>query len=137
MNDGVKKNPYKGIIIICILLIAVPIGLYFLFKEVIFSNQGQYSSYLNNASAICLGFGVGFIFQMSCVIGGLFRGSFSVVVKRVFNFFADLTISFKYAIRMYWDDIVENGVVFWIILPIILATLGVTLYYGLEVISLL
>ena len=136
MNDGVKKNPYKGIIIICILLIAVPIGLYFLFKKVIFTNQGQYS-YLNNASAICLGFGVGFIFQMSCVIGGLFKGSFSVVVKRVFNFFADMTISFKYAIRMYWDDIVENGVVFWIIFPIIVATLCIALYYGFEFVAFL
>ena len=129
MEDGIKKNPYKGILITCLLLIVVPIGLYFLFKKVIFIYQGDFDSRLNHASAMSAGFGVGFLFQMSCVICGLFRGSFSVVVKRVFNFFADLTISFKYAIRMYWDDIVENGVVFWIILPIIVATLGVNLYY--------
>ena len=137
MNDGIKRNPYKGILVTCILLIAVPIVMYLLFKKVIFTNQGKFITYLNNASALCAGFGVGFLFQLSCVIGGLFKGSFSVVKNRVFNLFSDMTISFKYAIRMYWDDIVENGVVFWIVFPIIVTTLCIALYYGFEVASLL
>lgn len=127
MDDGIKKNPYKGIIITCVLLIAVPLGMYFLFKNIIFKNQLNFSDELNQASAVFLGFGVGFIFQLSCIWMGLVKGSFKVVVKRFFDFIANLSISFKFAIKLYWDDIVENGVVFWIIMPIIIATLCITI----------
>lgn len=128
MNDSIKKSPYKGILITCFFLIAVPLGLFFLFKTAIFAYQKKFSDDINLYTSLFLGFGTGFLFQMCCVLCGLFRGSFKVVIKRVFGFFSNLSISFGFASKTYLDDLKEDGAVFWIILIIVASTFAVTIY---------
>ena len=136
MDEGIKVGPYKGIMVKCIILIIVPLLLYLLFGYLIFVFQSKFSKELNHATVLTLSFGVGFLYQMTCVFVGLFKGSLKVVIRRVVDFFANLSISFKFARKMYWDDIVENGVVFWIAFPIIITTLSLALYGLFELLSL-
>lgn len=127
-DNGLKKSPYKGIFLLIFLLIIVPVVLSFLFYKILNSFQPYGEKGINLYSAIFLGYGVGFLFQMACVIAGLFKGSFKVVVKRVVGFFDNVRYSFKMAVKLYIDDVKEDGLVFWIMFFIILATLGVTLF---------
>lgn len=127
-DDTIKKSPYKGIVISCIVLLAVPVSLYFLFKCVIMNAQYTYGYEMNKYTSMFLGFGSGFLFQFSCVIGGLFRGSLNVVIKRIVHFFENLTISFKFACKMYHDEFIEDGAVFWILLLVIGSTLFTSIY---------
>ena len=55
------------------------------------------------------------------------KGTFKVVINRVKNFFSNLTINFKFAIKYYWDDIKTEGVVFWIYFLIVGTTFAFTL----------
>ena len=73
------------------------------------------------------GVGCGFLFQMGCVIAGLFKGTFKVVVARVKEFFSNLSVNFKFAIKYYWENIKSEGIVFWIYFLIIGSTFAVTL----------
>ena len=53
----------------------------------------------------------------------ILKKCFRAVVKRVVGFFGNLTISFKFAFKMYIDDLREDGAVFWIYFIIIVITL--------------
>lgn len=127
-DNGIKKSPYKGIIISCFVLLAVPVALYFLLKYVIVGCQPKYDYEINKYTAMALGFGSGFLFQFTCIISGMFKGTFSVVLKRIIGFFGNLTVSFKFACKMYHDDFVEDGAVFWILLVVIGSTLFTSIY---------
>ena len=92
---------------------------------------------LNKYTAQALGFGCGFLFQMCCVLCGLFKQSFKAVTKRVANFFSNLTVSFKFAFTMYFDEIKEDGVVFWFYFYIVVFTAYFSVDGFINVISLL
>lgn len=136
-EDEIKKSPYRGILFTLIFLIGVPVGLYF-FLKVILTTNAPYREYdLNKYTAQALGFGCGFLFQMCCVLCGLFKQSFKAVTKRVVNFFSNLTVSFKFAFTMYFDEIKEDGVVFWFYFYIIVFTAYFSVNGFINVISLL
>lgn len=128
MNEEKNVSPYRGVILSTIILIVVPILFYILFDFVLKECQTKFSEEMNHYTAIFFGFLCGFLFQMTCVITGLLTKSFLVVINRVKSFFEDLRISFKMAIKFYWHDIKENGIVFWIHFIVILFTLIMTIY---------
>ena len=111
--QGKNKSPYKGVFGTCLIMTVIPIALYFIVYLIVtkFTNQPKQ---LNVNFSLMIGVGCGFIFQLSCVLAGLLKGTFSVVINRVKEFFSNLTINFKFAIKYYWDDIKSEGVVFWI-----------------------
>lgn len=121
-EDEIKRSPYRGILFTLIILIGVPVGLYFFLKVILTANVSSAQYEINKYTAQALGFGCGFLFHISCIICGLFKPSFRAVSKRVVNFFSNLTVSFKFAITMYFDDLKEDGAVFWIYFTIIVAT---------------
>ena len=123
---GKEKSPYHGVLLSSLLLISVPLLLFLLFKYVIMKYQ-RFEEDFNTYSAMVIGFGVGFIFQFSCVYAGLTKGTLSVVIRRVANFFDDLSISIKYAFKCYIDDIKENGIVFWIYFIIVTSTIATSI----------
>ena len=88
-------------------------------------------------SSLAFGFGVGFLFQFSCVIAGLFKGTLKVVLKRLKEFFSNLSISVKFAYKYYFENIKEEGIVFWIFFTIIGSTLAVTLFGVFKYISVM
>ena len=123
---GKEKSPYHGVLLSSLLLISVPVLLFLLFKYVIMKYQ-DFEKDFNTYSAMVIGFGVGFIFQFSCVFAGLTKGTLSVVVRRVANLFDDLSISVKYAFKCYLADIKENGIVFWIYFIIVTSTIAASI----------
>ena len=125
--EGKEVSPYKGVIGSCILLILFPLVIYGIFYATISNLQNLGPVQTNNA-ALGLGFGVGFIFHISCIIAGLFKGTLKVVINRVKTFFENLSLSKKLAFRCYWDDIKSEGIVFWIYFIIIFANALVSVY---------
>lgn len=125
--EGKEVSPYKGVIGSCLLLIVFPIIIYAMFYAVIGNLQKLGPVQTNNA-ALGLGFGVGVLFHISCIIAGLFKGTFKVVINRVKTFFENLSLSRKLAFRCYWQDIKSEGIVFWIYFTIITANALVSAY---------
>ena len=125
--EGKEQSPYKGVLGSSIFLIVIPTLLFLLVFGVInkFSNRPRVE---NINASLMFGVGCGFIFQLSCILMGLFKGTFKVVINRVKNFFSNLTINFKFAITYYWEDIKSEGIVFWIYFLIIGSTFGIACY---------
>ena len=125
--DGKNKSPYHGFILSCLVLILVPC-LLFLFVYSIVSKYSNLSKELNVYTAMGFGFCAGTLFHISCIIAGLFKGNFGVVIRRIGDFISNLFISKKLAFKLYKEDIIENGIVFWPYLFIILSCLGLSIY---------
>ena len=126
-HEGKNIHPYKGVFGRSLILIIVPAFLTFCLFLVI-EKYSKTPTNVNKDFAIMIGCGVGFLFQLSTALCGLLKGTFKVVITRIKNFFSNLTINFKFAIKYYWDDIKTEGIVFWIYFLIIGGTFGITLY---------
>ena len=70
-------------------------------------------------------------------MAGLFKGTFSVVWERTKEFFSNLSISLKFAVKYYFENIKEYGIVFWIYFDILSITLAVTIYFVIKFISVM
>lgn len=126
-DDEIKRSPYRGILFTIIMLVGVPVGVFTLLYVAVMKWSSYSNYYLNFYTAQALGFGCGFLFQLSCILCGLLKKCFRAVVKRVVGFFGNLTISFKFAFKMYIDDLREDGAVFWIYFIIIVITLHLSI----------
>ncbi len=124
--EGKTKSPYKGVFGSALLLAIVPVILYFLVFLVVSKFKNQAKEITVNFS-LMIGVGSGLLFQLTCILSGLIKGTFKVVVNRVKNFFSNLSINFKFAIKYYWEDIKSEGVVFWIYFLIVGSTFGLAL----------
>ena len=127
--QGKNKSPYYGVWQSSLLLIAVPIVLFFFFKG-IFDLEGKLTSEQIIHSSLFFGCGVASIFQLSCVLAGLFKGTFVVVVERLKELFGNLPISFRFAMKHYWENVKSEGIVFWIYFDILTITLILCCYGG-------
>lgn len=124
--EGKTRSPYKGVLGSSLILISVPV-LLFLIVFLIVSKFSNQSSEVDLNFSLMIGVGCGFLFQLSCIIAGLTKGTFKVVTNRVKNFFSNLTINFKFANKYYWEDIRSEGIVFWIYFLIVGSTFAATL----------
>lgn len=130
---GKNKSPYYGLWQTCLLLISVPTIL-FLIIFYLFEKFQDYPKILNCYASMGLGFGIGALFQFTCIIAGLFKGNFIVVVKRISNFFENLSVSFKFAVKYYFEDLKMYGCAFWfyfliIVVCVILSIIGFYMYF--------
>ena len=121
MNDYKDESPYKGVPIICLVLIGVPLVFYGIVRVIIFKFQPQFGEELNQATAVAFGFGVGVLFHLACIIAGLMLEPLVAVITRVREFFSNLPISASLAFTVYFKDLKDGGVVFWIYLLIFAA----------------
>ena len=130
--DYQSKNKvlYRGFCFECFLLVAVPLVLYIGFL-ILFSRYLPYRQELNEISARVLGFGLGFVFHMACLVGGVFRESWAAVKTRVGNFFENAEISFKIAFHGYIDDLKTESLEFWAYFAIV-AACGTIAFYALR-----
>ena len=116
-ENGKNVSPYKGVFLTAFFLIVAP--LFFSFTlDIFIGNDTQ----IEILTIIVFGFGMGILFDLGCIIAGLMTGTFSIVKARVADFFDDLVVSFKFAVQSYFNNIKENGIVFWIYLSIMAAT---------------
>ena len=112
-HEGKTRSPYKGVLGSSLLLIGVPL-LLFIFVFLVVRKFTNQPLNMDINFSLMIGVGCGFLLQLSCILSGLMKGTFKVVTNRVKNFFSNLTINFKFAVKYYWDDIKTEGVVFWI-----------------------
>ena len=134
--DGKNKSPYYGVWQSVLLLTFAPFIMFIFFKWVLHTYSKMTPDQILY-SLLAFGSGVAFIFQFSCVIAGLFKGTLKVVIARLKEFFGNLSISVKFAYKYYFENIKEEGVVFWIFFVIITTTLGVTLFGIFSYISIM
>lgn len=126
MQSNKHYSPYHGIWVTILMLTGVPILLTLLVLVVLETAQPAFAQ-LNPPTALCLGFGMGSLYHMSCIITGLLREPFRAVTFRISEFFQNLSCSPGFAFHEYWEDIKSDGVVFIIYMTIILSCLAVAL----------
>ena len=124
--QGKNQDPYKGVIIQVSILLIIPL-LVFCLLYLLFTKWTDYSRYEVISVSMAFGYGIGTLFFLSCVLSGLFKGTFIVVVDRIKEFFGNLKISFKFACRYYKENILQYGVLFWIYLLVFIINLTITL----------
>ena len=120
-NEGRERSPYHGVWVICTIMIAVPLVLFAIVYYAMRA-KGSETIYACLHTSLALGFALGSLVHLSFAIVGLFRGTFSVVINRWADFFANAKISFKCAVGWHWQSIKQDGIVFWLYLIIIVAT---------------
>ena len=121
-------SPYKGLIGTCIILILFPTIVCVIFYNAIIHFHNLSEELIRHAT-IGLGCGVSILFHFSCIIAGLFKTTFSIVVKRILSFFLNLTISFKVALQCYKEDLINEGIAFWPSFIIICANAVGSIYH--------
>ena len=121
IGENKNKSPYHGVPVACFFMVLVPVLMYIIMRALLFENQPAMGKELNEASARVLGLGIGVLFHMGCLIAGVLKDSFKIVVNRVAEFFDNLKYSFKLACRCYFDQLRDGGIAFWIMLGIMIA----------------
>ena len=128
MFEHKNKVWYKGVFVISILMLALPGIFTLIFYKTMSISRINQTLEVSKYTSIFLGCVCGLLFDGTCILTGLFRGTFKVVILRIREFFLDLQVSFKFAVKNYFYDIKENGVMFWILLALI----GSTVYFAID-----
>lgn len=136
MDDNKQYSPYHGCLVVIFFLIAVPLALWGILDGAM-AHFRPYDAWINGPGARFIGFGLGSIFHMSCIICGILRQPFRAVCYRVKEFFENLPVSLGYAFECYWDDLKQDGVLFIIYAAIIGACLALAIDGGLETLALI
>lgn len=131
-----KQSPYRGLWVILLMLICVPLMFFGVLYAALEFHQ-PYQTALNLASAKTIGFGLGAVFHLSCAVAGVFTTPLKAIFYRIGEFFENLVVSPSFAFESYWEDMKNDGVVFLIELPILVANLLLLLDGLLEVLPLL
>ena len=105
-NNKLKKQEQ---LFSAILLIVVPIVLFIISYFIVKTSS---PTHMVVYSALMFGFGVTTLFNLACIISGLFKGTFTIVLDRVKDFFENASISFKFAIENYFYDLKTGGITF-------------------------
>lgn len=127
MQNSGKRKPLHVTLLTALLLCAVPLALSWVIESVLNIAQ-PINTALNASSARSVGFALGFLFHLTCILGGLLREPFRSFKYRISEFFQDIHCSLRFAIEGYWENLWEDGFTFAAILLVMLATLGYSLY---------
>lgn len=129
--DGRRKPIYYGVAGSLFLFTLFPTFVTLIFWSA-FSRWSRLSD--EKVLFVSLAFGclVAFLFELCCVLDGLLQGSLKVVFARMIEFFSNLSISFKFAVKSYFNNIKEEGMVFWIYFDTILLTSGISIFSFLK-----
>lgn len=128
-HEAKNKSPYKGVGVVCILLVLVPLAVYFIIYGAI--NNFQANKYLdahNILTSKIFATLIGFLFHISCFVAGVFKDARAAVVERRKEFRENLFLSLGFAISSYFYDMRKNGIVYLIYSVIILANVILLLH---------
>ena len=132
---GQEKGPYYGVLQTCLILIIIPL----IFILIIYGVFSYFKSLSEEAicySTLTFGGTCGVLFHMIAIISGLFKGTFKVVINRISTFFQNVVLDIRLAFKIYFEDIKNEGIVFWIYLIIILSMIGLTIYGAVNLFDL-
>jgi len=121
LDDSKYRSPYYGLWLVLTVMILIPLICYGFFI-ICFRTAQRGSVLLNEPAARALGFCVGTVFDLMCIICGAFKAHIEAIKKRISGFFSNLSVGIGFAIRCYFEDIKNDGVVFLIILATIVFT---------------
>ena len=119
MFEHKNKIWYKGIFIMSFLMLFVPVIFSIIFYIAMANSETNQSLEISKHTAILLGCICGLLFDGTCIITGLYKGTLNVVINRIKEFFMDLKISIKFAFKNYFYDLIHNGFLFWVLCLII------------------
>lgn len=137
--DGINssKSPYRGLWIALLILIIIPVLMSLLLFLAIDKWQYKQPFEVNFWTGVFFGFLIGSCFQTITIIVGLYKGSFKNMIMRVVHFIGNARTSFKLAWMIYKDEVAEQGLVFWVIFPVMSGIYGITIFSLIKVINLL
>lgn len=124
---GKEKRLYHGIWAPLILIIVIPVALFFFFKAV-FLRFASYDIYpLNNMS---LGFAglVTSLFGISCLLSGIFYDLFKAMINRIKETLEFFDFGSKEAFSWYFYEFVrEGGIILWTFILFTIANIVMTI----------
>ena len=111
------------------LIIAIGTFLFILFIKGIFAATKGLNDKISLYYGFAFGSGLSALFYLTFIISGGLRNAYNITVKRWSTLFEDLGISFKFAIKGYFNNIKEEGIAL-VCYIIVLITQIFTSYYG-------
>ncbi len=117
--DNGNGSPYRGTLLILTVLVLPSVLLTWMLYGMLTEYQPQYSDRINFVSAKFFGCGIGGLLHIAYWISGVFHKSFQVVKNRLREFFSFLRLSPALAFKVYFGDIAENGIAFWLYFAIV------------------
>ncbi len=136
MDSNKKYSPWHGFPFVLLMLIGVPLLMYLVISAAVNYYQPQFAR-VNPASSRCIACMLGSIYHASCVMGGLLRDPWRVLVYRVKEFFENLPCGLPFALSCYWDDLKNDGCLFLIYAAIIGGCLYLAIEGGITALSML
>lgn len=115
-----NKSPYRGMWAVIIALIIFPVFCWFILDAAL-ARCIPHTPEINAATAQAVGFGLGTLFHLSCMVAGTLTEPFLAVKNRIKEFFENLIVSFPFALKYYIYSIKTDGIVFWIYFAIMIA----------------
>jgi len=110
-DKGKEQSPWEGFWVICAVLIVIPFLFRFIIGGVLALWGGQ-KVMANQLTARIVGFGLGSMFHLMCIVTDVFKPSFKIVAARIVDFFSNLRISVGFAFRSYGWDLKNHGFAF-------------------------
>ena len=114
----------------CFTCLLLPLGT-ILFCFIIYLAFDKLSSgpeFANLYYGLAFGCSTSFIFMLAFAVAGGLKNSFNIVVRRWMDFFESLQISFKYAVSEFFEQLKDEGMVFWLYILIMVVQVAVACY---------
>lgn len=124
-NEHKRQSPYRSFWVVFSLMILIPIG-FFLLVNALMMEYSPYSDELDYATARALGFGLGFLFHMICLLSGVFTPGWEAVKFRLREFFENLIVGVGYAFTTYLEDMRNDGITFILYMSVVAANFVLT-----------
>ena len=131
MDEKLNKSPYHGLWAFILFMLLPSVVMTLICYSAISIWQDQFGKAFNWASAKVIGFGLGILFHISCIIVGTFKNDFEAVKTRLSEFFSNLKASPKTAFKWYWEDVKVLGLGLWIDI----ALMGLNVYVFADALS--
>ena len=114
MENKPRKSPYHGLWAFILFMMLPSVVMSFIAYSAISRWQPQFGFDLNYASSKVIGFGLGICFHFSCLLVGVFKEDFAAVRTRLKELGTNLTVSPKFALKWYWEDVKTYGLSLYI-----------------------
>ena len=138
--DGKEKKIYHGIWIPFVLILLVPVGIFFLCFGGLSHFTQHYSDDLLLYTCLSIAFFCGFLFGLICLLSGFIHEQFLLLIDRIRDTFDYFKPFSKDAIKWYFYNFKKDGgIIIWIFLLILVGfavafaicfTTYLHLYYG-------
>lgn len=133
----IEKSPYHGKFILIWIGLAICSAFSCILSYAILNFEPEFGLEFCILSGTAFGFSVGSAFFTVIIIVGSFKGAFKNMIMRIVHFINNAKISTKMAWMLYKEEVVEQGLVFWIVFPAGLFIYGITAFAWIKIVIIL